>query len=156
MKLNYAIWLLLFVGFTQVGYGQWATEYTGKRIHLSSAKIVSKSKKNLKISLVVSNTGRNDIRLYDGLNLKTVIFTFGDSFDGQLAPYKERIVEKLKNSNNTLIRAGQLFTPKSFKIRKLTKEDTTKVEPAFTNVKEELPSPKEIKPKEQKPTQEVT
>lgn len=131
MKLNYAFWLVNFLFLTQVGYGQWATEYTGKRIHLSSAKVVSESKKNLKISLVLSNTGRQDLRLYDGLNLETVIVTFGNSFEGKLTPYKERILQKLISSNNTLIRAGQLFTPKAFKVRRLTKEDTTKVEPTI-------------------------
>ncbi len=134
MKLNYAFWLVIFLFLTQVGYGQWATEYIGKRIHLSSAKVVSESKKNLKISLVLSNTGRQDIRLYDGLNLETVIVTFGESFEGQLTPYKERILKKLIASNNTLIRAGQLFTPRSFKVRRLTKEDTTKVEPTIAEV----------------------
>ncbi len=152
MKLNYAIWLVIFSFSTQVGFGQWATEYTGKRLHLSSAKIVSKSKKNLKISLVLSNTGRKDIRLYDGLNLETVIFTFGDTFDGQLAPYKERILKKLISSNNTLIRAGQLFTPKSFKVKKLMKEDTAKVEPYFTEVDNnpEVAEPKSKKKKAKK------
>jgi len=134
MKLNYAILLVFFVFSIQDSFGQGATEYTGKRMHLSSVKLVSESKKNLKISLIISNTGRQDIRLYDGLNLETVVFTFGVTFDGQFSPYKERILNKLIASHNTLIRAGQLYTPKSFKIKKLSKEDTSKVEPYFKEV----------------------
>ncbi len=160
MKLNHAFFLVFFLFSTQVGFGQWATEYTGKRMHLSSAKVVSESKKNLKISLVLSNTGRQDIRLYDGLNLETVVFTFGDSFKGQLAPYKVRILKKLISSNNTLIRAGQLFTPKSFKVKKLTKEDTTKVAPSFAEAEQKkylkVREPKEEKVKAPKHPRKVS
>jgi len=153
MKLNIAILLVFFSFTSQVSFGQWATEYTGKRIHLSSAKLVSESKKNLKISVILSNTGRKDIRLYDGLNLETVIFTFSDSFDGEFAPYKQRILKKLISSNNTLIRAGQLYTPKSFKVKKLTKEDTAKVEPFFTEVeKKNIPELPKVKKKKLKKT----
>lgn len=134
MRLILAIFVVLFLMFTQVSYGQWATEYTGKRMHLSSAKLISQSKKNLKISVVISNTGRQDIRLYDGLNLETVVFTFGKSFTGELAAYEERILEKLVKQNNTLIRAGQLYTPRSFKVRKFTKEDTSSVKPDLISV----------------------
>lgn len=155
VKIFSALFCIFLSIFARQVYGQGATEYTGKRVHLSSVKLVSESKKNLKVSLVLSNTGREDVRLYDGLNIETVVWTFGDSFKGFFEPYKERILHKLLQQNNTVIRAGQVFTPKSFKIKKLTKEDTTTVQPDLVSV--EKPPNKEEKPKKQvkKPENEV-
>ncbi|HHB79703.1 MAG TPA: hypothetical protein ENK85_10770, partial [Saprospiraceae bacterium] len=69
VKIFSALFCIFLSIFARQVYGQGATEYTGKRVHLSSVKLVSESKKNLKVSLVLSNTGREDVRLYDGLNI---------------------------------------------------------------------------------------
>lgn len=121
MKFLRTALLLLIVLTWQAGIAQNGLEYTGKRIHLSSAKVLSDTKKHLKLKFVVSNTGREDVRLYEDLNMSSVIFTFGESFDDdRIARFKDLILDRLIKEN-TLLRAGQLFTPKAYKIKKNSK-----------------------------------
>lgn len=113
--------LVLIIGIVAVSESvraQSALYYTGKRIHLSSVKLLSETANYLKLSVVVSNTGREDLRLYPDLDIGKVVITFGDSFsNSHVAPYKWQIVKAVIGSKKQL-RAGEVLTLTKLKIRK--------------------------------------
>lgn len=123
----------------QIGDAQDALEYTGKRIHLSSAKVVSESKKFIKISVIVSNTGKKDVRLFDDVNRGLTTFTYGISFEKEkIKKYKADIIDRVLGLN-TIIQKGQLHSPKAFKIRKNKPEKDQEPVLFAEKKKEDLP-----------------
>ncbi len=115
IKFTFLLLAFLVVGNIQAQeYGA----YTGMRIHITSTRIISESKRSIKIGVILANTGRKDVRLHSGLNRKDVVFSFGESFENEkLALYKDIIINQILDFNTTL-RAGQLFSPKGLKIKK--------------------------------------